>query len=307
MKKFLLIFVVIILILVLYPSFLFWQAVGETRHIDGTHYVTIESNDSLKETADKMVKENIILASQKKSFIFYSLIARQSKKIQPGKHYFGPDYTIADVVKGITKKPIEEIKITIPEGWSVKQIAEKLDQEEIIKKDILQNYSKDKEGYLFPDTYYFTKNTPPEDIVKKMTDNFTERTKELDINNQTVIIASLIEREAKFDEDRAKVSAVIYNRLEKNMRLEFDSTVQYSIGSWDEITRHDLLTDSKYNTYINFNLPPTPICNPGLKSIEAALSPAITNDLYFINSSDGKAYFAETKAEHEKNIKNYLK
>ncbi|MFA6423594.1 MAG: endolytic transglycosylase MltG [Patescibacteria group bacterium] len=298
----------IFLIIILCGAILFWRATKNIYHIDNSKFVTIEPNDGLFQISDKVEQSEIIRnMMDKSSFIFYSILTGKSRKFQPGKHYFGPDYSIANVVNGLAKTPIEEIKLTIPEGWRATQIGEKLEELQIAKKADFLTFAIAKEGYLFPDTYMFTKNTDPEKIVLKMETNFSARTKELNVNKQVLIIASLVEREAKLDEDRAGVAAVFYNRLEKNMKFEADSTIQYALGNWEEISSKDLKINSPYNTYFNSGLPPTPICNPGIKSIEAALNPAASDNLFFINAPGGKAYFAKTKAEHDANIKKYLK
>jgi UPF0755 protein len=151
--------------------------------------------------------------------------------------------------------------------------------------------TKSVEGFLFPSTYDFLKDVKADDVVRRMLAEFEDQVKDLPWANaealdvtkyEVVVAASLIEREARFDEDRGKIAAVIYNRLKKGMALQIDASVQYVLGSWGPITVKDRDLPSPYNTYLHAGLPPTPIASPGLKSIIAALTPAKANYLYYV-------------------------
>ena len=141
-----------------------------------------------------------------------------------------------------------------------------------------------------------------------MKDNFKRRTAGLAITSKTVIIASIVEREAKKDADRPIIAGVYLNRLNSNIKLDADPTIQYAKGSWAAISVSDYQNvNSPYNTYLHAGLPPGPICNPGLKSIEATLSPTDTTYFYFLTTPDGQAIYSSTLAEQNANIKKYLR
>ena len=200
-------------------------------------------------------------------------------------------------------KVIENL-VRIPEGWRLTQIDAFLAEKGIIKKGELTKISSADEGYLFPDTYRFVLDVTPEEIRSMMIDNFNKKTDGLKISSQDIIIASIVEREAKFDEDRPKIAGIYLNRLAKGMKLEADPTVQYAKGSWEPITVSDYTSvQSPYNTYLHEGLPPGPICNPGLKSIEAVLHPEKSDYLYFFHQTDGHAVYSKTLEEHRAQLK----
>ncbi len=226
-------------------------------------------------------------------------------------------------------------QLVIPEGYTIDMIADKCQEEGICSrsdfinavKSITSNdfeYLNDVpsganvryklEGYLFPATYDITKNTKAIDLVNMMLNAFTlYYTRELnsmalerDMNSfQVLTVASMIEREAKIDEERPKIASVIYNRMEKEMLLQIDSTILYPMteGMYDvpKLSKDDLAYTSPYNTYVSSGLPVGPICNPGLACIKAALEPEETNYLYYhiVDEEKGEHVFTETYEEHE--------
>jgi UPF0755 protein len=171
------------------------------------------------------------------------------------------------------------------------------------------------EGYLYPDTYKFSKGIKPETIFKRMVqrlkENFDEplrkRSEELGMSeNEVLALASIIEREAIYDIERPKISAVYHNRLKKNMRLQADPTVLYGVKKrWKRIRYRDLKRETPYNTYRFKGLPPGPIASPGIKSIRAALYPSDDDYLYFVAKNNGWHYFSKSNAEHSKAVVQY--
>lgn len=223
-----------------------------------------------------------------------------------------------------------QVKVTIPEGFTIELIGARLEENGMFKKDefissvktypvpsFVNNDEKKKynlEGFLYPDTYFFNKDSTPEEVIEIMINKFQEILKEVeDKTKKTINVsdiekiitkASLIEKETVLDEERNLVASVIENRLKKNMKLEFCSSVNYVVGyDGKELLRNsDINVDSPYNTYKNIGLPVGPITNPGEKSILAALEPAETDYLFFVllKGKDGKQYFSKTADEHEK-------
>jgi UPF0755 protein len=211
--------------------------------------------------------------------------------------------------------------VPIPEGFSVKQIGERFAARTQIKdfESVAMGGSvkgpgqpvgvNSLEGFLWPETYFVGERETASGVAKRMVDTFTAATADLDYSvpesknlsrYQALIIASLIEREARVDEDRDKVAAVIYNRLAIGMRLQIDITALY--GTDHKVpTRADLRRESPYNTYLIDGLPPTPIANPGMDSIEAALHPADINALYYVViDPSGRHGFTDDPAEFER-------
>ncbi|MBN1383780.1 MAG: endolytic transglycosylase MltG [Elusimicrobia bacterium] len=258
--------------------------------------------------AEILKKEKIIRS--KNIFLTLVWLTRTEKKFKPGIYKLNnkmSNFTILrDIVKGNTYK----IKITVPEGFLSKEIAELLEDKGICSEKEFLKIVKNKklEGYLFPETYFFEPNSKEEDIAeafnsqfgKIFTNGFSKRARELGMTDKDVVVlASIIEKEAKRDEERPLISAVFHNRLKKRWNLESCATVLYALGKHKEfLTYKDLEIDSPFNTYINPGLPPAPISNPGFASIKAALYPASTDDMFFVADGSGTHKFSKYAEEH---------
>ena len=296
----------------------------------------IKSGDSVQQIAANLQSENLI--SEMDFFKFYVWQKKISGKLQAGNYELSPSMLIPEIANLFIGGKIKsnEILITIPEGFSNKEIDARLVENGLIEKENFINFNEtnnldlssyeflqDKpknaglQGYCFPDTYEYYKNSIIEDIIKKMLDNFDKKlSRELrdEIKKQdksifeTLILASIIEKEAGFAEDMDKVSSVFHNRLEIDYPLESDATINYITESGrSRSTYEDLEIDSPYNTYKYAGLPPAPICNPGIDAIKAAIYPEETDYFFFLTSSDRKAIFSKTYTEHLKNQSEYLK
>ena len=213
--------------------------------------------------------------------------------------------------------------VTVLEGWTMYNVAEVLDQKIGVNKKKFLQLCRDQqlvklfeldgnsfEGYLFPDTYYFAEGLDAIVVLNKMVTEFKEnmtlsmkvRAEELGMSQLEIItLASIIEGEAIYDDERATISAVYHNRLEKGMRLQADPTIQYIIeGGPRRLLNEDLKIKSEYNTYLISGLPPGPINNPGKESIIAALYPAVNDYIYFVARGDGYHTFSKTEKEHNR-------
>jgi len=271
------------------------------------------------------LKENNLIRSK---MFFYLLVklAGKERDMKAGEYSFERGIKNTDILRTIVEGRVVTVKFTIPEGYNCREIAEKLsalgivDRERFIQackdKEILDKYKipfDSVEGFLFPDTYIVAKNLNEKKIVEVMVKNFFRNVKKIDLDmndperfKKVIIIASLVEKEAKLDEERALIAAVFYNRLEKGKRLESCATIQYILGKPKErLLISDLRVKSPYNTYLNNGLPPGPISNPGLKSLMAAANPANVDYLFFVSKRDGSHYFSRTYSEHLKAIKKY--
>jgi len=270
--------------------------------------IFIPKNVSAKYIGSLLEDEKLILS--KTIFRWVVFLTMSERKIKSGNYELYFSITCLPTVYNLVKGP-KVIKVTIPEGFTVEQIAQRLYTKEIISDPIeFITYVKSKnlEGFLFPETYYFYKNQSVEEIVntmlkefyKRYSPEFTQRMYELKMSTyQIVVLASIIEKEAKSFKEKRLVSAVFHNRLKKKWNLESCATVRYALKKFREpLTYKDLEVDSKYNTYKYPGLPPTPICNPGLDSIKAALYPEETDDLFFFTPDNNTLMFSKYYKQH---------
>jgi UPF0755 protein len=213
-------------------------------------------------------------------------------------------------------------KITIPEGYRVEQIAQVLADKKLVSYSDFVKAANPYEGKLFPDTYYFTLKDSATDIVTAMTTDYENRTSGMTVTSEDLTIASIVEREADNQTERPIVAGIYKNRLLSGMKMESDPTVEFAKDNinlenltlsdqqnykfWRAITNADYkAATDPYNTYITAGLPPGPICNPGIASIDATLNSTPSNYLYFI-IANGQVYGASTYAEHKANVAKYL-
>ena len=275
------------------------------------------------------------LIRNKYAFLIYAKNKKVAGRLQAGKYEFDPGMNSVEIIEKMINGDVKKdtVRITIPEGYDIKSMADAFEKAGLVKKsDFLNavkngNYDYDflkgipnreykLEGYLFPDTYEFVKGSTAEQIINKMLKRFGEvfnddmrnKAKEKNMTiDDIVIIASMIEREAQVASERPTISAVIYNRLKDNEKLRIDATVLYALGDWkDKVTFKDLEVDSPYNTYKYKGLPIGPIANPGAASLEAALNPDNVNYKYYVakKGGNGSHIFSVTYEEHLKAIEN---
>ena len=219
-----------------------------------------------------------------------------------------------------------ELKVTIPEGLSIAQAAGLFDDPEAFVEAAsdpgliarLGIEAETLEGFLMPDTYYFDEKPTEREVVERMAGQFETAyaalVAECDVPDgldtmAVVALASLVEEEARYPDERPSIAAVIHNRLAKGMLLQMDSSIQYALGKYGErLLYEDLDTDSPYNTYIHKGLPPGPISSPGIASLRAALSPADVDYLFFVSNADGLTHtFSSNEAEHFKAVSRFRK
>lgn len=200
-----------------------------------------------------------------------------------------------------------EVAVTIPEGFNIRQIGEAFEKLGIFSKDEFVKAAQKEEGYLFPDTYRFYRDAKPEDVIKKMRENFDKKVAP-DVSRDVIIMASLLEEEVKSAEDRKIVAGILWKRLERGMGLNVDAALTYILGKAShELTSEDLKYDSPYNTYKYRGFPPTPISNPGLDTILAALNPTPSPYFYYLTDKEGSVHYAATLEEHALNKWKFLR
>ena len=291
--------------------------------------VEIKEGMNLTQIAELLEKKSVV----DNAFVFRLYVQQQGKEknLLPGKYILKTGSEYEDVLNKITSGEKQVVyKLTIPEGFIVNQIKERILQdipfiegEELDNALNISNYNSYEflkgmislEGFLFPKTYDVTIEYSAENIIEMMLTQFQIEIQGLnwsyadenDYSRYDILkIASLIEREAYIPEERPLISAVIHNRLKIDMLLQIDATVRYALNKWDGIVTYvDTEIDSPYNTYKYTGLPPTPICNPGIAALEAALNPADVEYLYYVvvDENTHKHKFSTTFEEHE-NAKN---
>lgn len=311
---------VVVLILVFVIISVFWWQSGVlpvNSQNNSPKIFVVENGQGVREIANSLKKEGLI-----RDPVIFFLITKQTgldKKIQAGDFRLNSSMNAYEVAESLTHGTLD-IWVTIPEGYRAEEIAD-------ILEDKIPNYEQSwretlnqNEGYLFPDTYLMPRDADIDSIISIFKNNFQTKydsVKSLKTNNlsdaQTLVLASLVEREARLEEDRALVASVIYNRLNIGMKLDIDATLQYILGYQEDekrwwkkgLTNEDKKINSPYNTYTNPTLPPRPISNPGLSAIKAALNPAKTNYFYYITDQNGKNRYATTLEGHNANIEKY--
>jgi len=310
--------VILILVVVIISTFWWQNGVLPVNSQDNTPKIfVVENGQGVREIANSLKKEGLI-----RDPVVLFLITKQGgldKKIQAGNFRLNPSMSAYEIAESLTHGTLD-IWVTVPEGYRAEEIADILEGK-------IPNYDKSwrdvlnqNEGYLFPDTYLVPRDADINTIISIFKNNFQTKydsVKSLKTNNlsdtQTLVLASLVEREAMLEEDRPLVASVIYNRLSIGMKLDIDATLQYALGYQEDekrwwkkgLTNEDKKLNSPYNTYTNPGLPPAPISNPGLSAISAALNPAETDYLYYITDQNGKNRYATNLEGHSANIEKY--
>ena len=301
------------------------EVYDDEGNVTGTETVDVADIDYV---AEQLKDAGII--EYKFMFKLFAMISDAETKLDPGTYELSTAFDYRALVKKMTAgSPSQQTtKLTFPEGYTMEQIFSLLEENNICSaEDLYEEAANYKfsysflneemlgdasrlEGFLFPDTYEFYEGERAYSVINKFLYNFytrftaemIEKTEERGLTIQQLItIASMIEREAADDEDRYNIASVIYNRLEQGMPLQVDATIQYILPERVAVlTEEELSIDSPYNTYLNTGLPPTPIANPGLASIRAALDPADTGYLYYaLDTSTGTHRFFNTYAEQQ--------
>jgi len=266
----------------------------------------------------------------KSRFFFYSLAMtkRATRSIRAGEYEFNTSLTPVAVIDKLIRGEIKNYLVTIPEDFSMEEIAIRLAYSKLIDEETFFELARDKnfleslgikadsiEGYLFPDTYLFDRSMSTRQIMKIMVSQFWKKVTpemlktagELGFNpHQFVTFASIVGKESGDNAEKPMISAVFHNRLKKKMRLQSDPTAVYDLDNFDgKVLRKHLKRNSPYNTYIIRGLPPGPIANPGLTSLRAALYPASVNYLYFVSKKDGSHFFSDSLDMHNEAIYRY--
>lgn len=294
-----------------------WQHTLPPQNFPTDSAITISRGLSASSIAHRLEEQNVV----KSNLLLYIVLVwfHDPANIQAGTFVYQEPLNVWQVAKRLTSASGAEnlVAVTLPEGFTVKEFAKlasiglrDFDTERFVY------LGEDREGYLFPDTYYLPDDFTAEELVNLLKETYNRKTATLaDEMRQhplgeygVITLASLLEREANNEESMRTVSGILQTRLEINMPLQADASMEYVLNRpLNELEASDLEIDSPYNTYLYRGLPPTPIGNPGIMSIRAVLTPIETDFLYYLTDSEGQFHYAETFDEHRSNIARYLK
>lgn len=308
---------------------LHWFKYSTSSNTEEIEYILPEGSNFTRVVYD-LEKKHVL--KYPKILALYAKIMNLDGNLKVGTYKFSIGSTPEQVLTKIIKGDIVTIKVTIPEGLNMYQLAlllsqnfpknensiwiELMESKELINFLNFNNNINNLEGFLFPETYIFDPNLPPKQVIKALISEFKknltadmlDKAKKLGLKPlEYITLASIVEKETAVSTERERVAGVYLNRLKIKMRLQADPTVIY--GIWSKYTgslkKNDLLTHTPYNTYTNFGLPPGPIASPGIASLVATLHP-VSNDLYFVAKGDGSHVFSQNLAEHNKAVKKYV-
>ena len=319
------------LCLSLFATFLYGE-LGTSIRAAAPQPVTVRRGESLTALAIRLHDEGLL--EDPGYFRFLALLRGDSRRVKAGEFVVqgrvSPSVLIDDLVHGESRL----WRFTIPEGYSIREIAGKLEREGKGNSANFLRLAQDPafiaslglsvapgkptlEGFAYPETYYFSAGTGEAELLRNMVREFqkraeptlTERANTAGFTPyQALVLASIIEKETGAPDERSLISAVFHNRLKKDMRLYSDPTVIYGLGDFNgNLTRKGLERDTPYNTYRVSGLPPTPIANPGIESVIAALEPASVDYLYFVAKGDGTHHFSKTYKAHSQAVWLYQK
>ena len=263
-------------------------------------------------------------------FVFDYLAWRRGDagRLRPGRYVFHSSMSVRQIYDRLLRGA--PIRVTVPEGWTLGQIAARLVEVGLVEDaaaftsaacdaQLLEPHAiaaESAEGYVLPDTYLFDPGVTSAEILETMVEAFGRQSQaERDTSpplaltwHEVLTLASMIEREARREEEKPRIASVYYNRLRRGMKLDCDATVRFAVSKTSApLTRSDLEVDSPYNTYLYPGLPPGPICCVGRESIHAVLAPEETDFLYYCYRGDGTHHFSRSLVEHEEAVKKYLR
>ncbi|MBN2017361.1 MAG: endolytic transglycosylase MltG [Candidatus Cloacimonetes bacterium] len=320
MKK--IFFITLVLVLFYFFFYTIWSLYEKHPILNET--IDIPKGSSVFQIAKKLEQKRII--SSAPLFIIANKLLPKDCNIRYGKFNFTGKYSFMEVLHKLTSGEVVTNKITIPEGYTVRRIASLFDRSGLADYSIFMELCSDSafidsidvpisnlEGFLFPETYYIPYFADEKYIISMMVDNFFLQFEEVHPNPitfdslyQILIMASIVEREAIYDDERPLIAGVYNKRLKENMLLQADPTVAYALElnriSRKKIYYDDLKIQSDYNTYLYRGLPPTPISNPGIQSILAAIHPQDTDFLFFFAGKNKRHIFSKTYREHLKKL-----
>ena len=314
--------IVIVFLVFIAGVWLWWMRINSPVDPKATvKAFVVQEGESTDSIVSRLESEGLIRSGL--AFKVFLKTSPSAANIQAGTFKLSGAMNFEEIIKNLSSGVVDEW-VTLLEGWRVEQMAKQLSSELGIDPESFIKSAR--EGYMFPDTYLFNKEVTAVDVVETLENTFDKRyTQELRDKvmanglspEQGVILASIVEREARSDGERTRVASILLKRIKIGMKIDADATVQYAKDSqklkngtltkfWEPITRADYQdVKSPYNTYLNNGLPPGPICNPSLSSLKAVANATDTNYLYYYHDSAGRSYYGETLEQHNQNVANY--
>lgn len=290
--------------------------------------VTINEGQAVDAIINELIERDVIKENWRIYVKAYLRLNDLGSKLQAGTYRIPKNLNIKELIETLQRAEVQDIWITVPEGLRKDEVAEILAKEfskyetVAFSKDEFLNLTVDKtyiaqfdfpaevenlEGYIFPDKYAFSIESTTQSSLTKMIDNFVLKVGTDDSYND-IILASIVEREGYNSTDRAMIADILQRRLREGWLLQVDASLLYPVKDWKHtITSADKNNDNPYNTYKYTGLTPTPICNPGLQSINAVRNPQPNNYYYYIHEDNGTAHYATTLSEHNANVNKYLR
>lgn len=290
--------------------------------------ISFPPGSGIRKLADELKTGGIIRSSW--HFVLLTRLRGQAHKLKAGEYRFNDGMTPTQILNKLVSGDVDYRKFSLPEGYSIYQVAELLEQKGYFKKDAFLGKCRDAtllsrlgvdaqsvEGYLYPATYNLSRGGSEEQLLARMVAQFDKKYEEVAKNGGTIVkmsrheivtLASLIEKEAVLPEEKPLISSVFHNRLRINMPLQSDPTAVYGVRAFSgKVSKSDIQRPSPYNTYLHQGLPPGPIGNPGVDAIQAALNPPRSDYLYFVARQDGTHQFSRTLDEHNRAVERYLR
>lgn len=286
----------------------------------------IAPGSSLSKVANDLTQQKILTSKTRAYFLFYAFLTGKFNFLKYGEYYFPANITAGQLFHKLSRGLVYQRRFTLIEGWSFKQVLEAIQKAPFLKRtfsderDLFRVFPLpyvNPEGIFSPDTYFYYRGMTDLAVLKKaynlmqkqLEKSWNKRDLNLPLHSpyEALILASIVEKEAKLDEERSLIAAVFLQRLRQGMKLQADPTIIYGLGEHYSgvLSKEALQTDTLYNTYLHLGLPPTPIALPSKKSMHAVLHPAQTLALYFVAKGDGSHHFSNTLAEHAAAVKQY--
>ena len=323
-RKIIFMLLILFILSTLYATFLVFLPKSVNEVI-----IDISKGESAQSIANKLYEKKIIRS--KKVFYFYVKFTDIDKTLSFGKYHFSGELSLPGVANILKLGKVVLRKATIPEGLTINKTAKVLSQYGFVDYQKFITLCNDSlfvrkltgfsvsslEGFLYPETYHFPYEVSEQYIIQTLVQEFFSQTQDCDFAPnkgldfyETLVLASIVEREARFRDEQSTIASVYLNRIKYNYKLQADPTVAYALELQGKIRKkiyyRDLKIDSPFNTYKNFGLPPSPICSPSVSSIEAVLEPAETDYFFFFANGSGRHEFNQTYQQHinQQNLRN---
>lgn len=318
---------IILMVIALIGSLLWWKWASSPVSGEAQEDIpfSIERGQAVDNIAENLKEQKLIRS--RAAFRIWVMANNVARNIQAGEYRLSPSSSLGELAKSLTHGT-SDLRVTLLEGWRREEMAEELKRQfeaagSTFDEQAFLNQTANLEGYLFPDTYHLAKTTLAGEIATLLESTFERKvdnsirsaieTKDLTLK-QAVIIASIVEREANLQNERPIVAGILIKRWKNGWPLQADASIQYALGfqtnerSWwkQHLTRADLDIKSPYNTYRQSGLPPSPICNPSLASIQAVANYTDSQYWFYISDLQGNMHYATTIEEHNANIATYL-